>query len=363
MASPQASQGPGKKRLGGQPQCPPKVAKGSILVEVRSISALSAKKDPIAGVKVEVTAGPAKPGPQTTPGNGRVNFDGLDIGYYTVGVKIEGGLRKFYDVDPAPGPQTKGVIADRTTVYYFELRYYQIAFFVTYADNKAATGIEYELRVKKITGPAQQLDANWSAHASGVTPNEPYKEDYVPKGRYQLRLKIVTGAVWPKPQVLVGEAVDLHADVTGFDDETAGSFEIFDARNLKTAIHSVPAKVSKHAMKATWTPQASELADLKSGWIVYQAKVSKAQCFSGEAKVVSKVTYDVVDKAGKTLNTHIMFHFSGGETVETDSAAGKAEVLTPWGQSLTRLTLSSVKLSRVEFDDGKGTPQKFLLPK
>jgi hypothetical protein len=363
MGSPQPAQGQGKK-VGGAPNCGKKaVAKGSILVEVRSVSAVSARRDPVAAVKVQVTNGPDKPGPKSTDRNGRAQFDGLTTGTYTVTVSVEGGLRRYYDLDPGPGPLTKVVTENKTTSYYFQLRYYMIAFVVNYNNGKPAKGIEYQLRLKKATGADNQLAAAWADHASGVTATDPYKEDYVPKGRYQLRLKIVSGAAWPKPEVLVGEEVALHANVTGFDDDTAGSFEIYDARNLTKSIYSVPAKVSKNEMKAAWTPKAADLADLKSGWIVYQAKVAKAQCLSGEAKVVSKITYDVVDKSGATMEAHIVFHFSGGGTVEADSPGGKAEVKTPWNQVLTRLSFPGTKLSRVAFDDdGGGAARKFLLP-
>jgi hypothetical protein len=365
MSSPAQSKPQQRKKVGDPVGRCTKVAKkkGAILVEVRTYSSLKPERKPVAGVKVEVSEGPTAAGAKRTSGNGRAEFPGLEPGSYKVTIKVEGGMRRYYDLDPEPPPQSKGVVEEKTTPYYFELRSYWIAFFVTYPDGKPALGIEREVRFKKMKGAENVLDADWSVYTEGMTGKVEVLEEYIPKGRYQLRVKIVSDPVWSKTPVVLGEAVDLSATVSGFDDGAAGSFEIFDARNLAKPLHSIPAKVAADAMKVSWTPEKGQLQQLVSGWLVFQAKVSKAQAFSGEAKVVTKTVYDVVDKAGAPVDTPINFYFSGGDTADSTSAGGKAEVLIPWKQSLVRIELPKQTLSRVEVDDGEYPARKFLLPK
>lgn len=333
---------------------------GDILVEVRIYSNAKPARQPVTGVNVELKKDDASAGKGSTDSKGRVTFSGLDPGSYTVTLKIGPALARHYDVDPPPPPQTKGVIGNKTTPYYFELRYYTIGFSVTYPDGKLASKFDYELRIKKITGAQQKMDKDWSSYKTGTTGTEDYSESYVPKGRYQLRLKAVSGVVWSKPQALIGEAIDLKADASGFDDGAAGSFEIYDARNLSKSLHSVSANVASNELKATWTPDKSQLGDLKSGFIIAQAKVSSAQAFSPEIKVVTKTEYDLVDKAGNNLDGALKFHFSGGDQVDADAAGGKAQVPVPWNQTLTRVDLPDQRNSRVELQTDSGV-QKFVM--
>ncbi|HEX3880122.1 MAG TPA: carboxypeptidase-like regulatory domain-containing protein [Bryobacteraceae bacterium] len=332
---------------------------GDILVEVRIYCTADPKRKPVTGINVELKKDDANAGKGSTDSKGRVTFSGLDPGSYSVGLKIGPSLARLYDVDPPPPAQTKSVVGNKTTAYAFELRYYRIAFSVTYPDGKLAQKVDYELRLKKITGAQQTLDKDWSSYKTGSTTAEDYSEDYVPKGRYQLRLKAVSDVQLSKPQVTIGEAVDLSAEATGFDDGTAGSFEIFDARNLAKSMYSISANTAANALKASWTPDQSQLGSLKSGWIVAQAKVSSAQAFSPELKVVTKTEYDLVDKAGNNLDGRLLFHFSGGDQVDADAAGGKAQVLVPWNQTLTRIQVPDQRNSRVELQTDSGV-QKFV---
>jgi hypothetical protein len=333
---------------------------GDILIEIRIYSTANPKRKPVTGINVELKKDGANAGKGSTNSNGRVTFSGLDPGSYSVGLKIGPSLARHYDVDPPPPAQTKSVVGNKITCYYFELRYYTIAFSVTYPDGKAAPKVDYELRLKKITGAQQNLDKDWSSYKTGSTTTDDYSEDYVPKGRYQLRLKAVSDVQWSKPQLAIGEAIDLSAEVTGFDDGTAGSFEIFDARNLAKPVYSIAANAAANALKASWTPDQSQLGNLKSGWIVAQAKVSSAQAFSPELKVVTKAEYDLVDKAGNNLDGKLSFHFSGGDQVDADAAGGKAQVPIPWNQTLTRIQMPNQSNSRVELQTDSGV-QKFVL--
>lgn len=341
---------------GGQSQ--PAKQTGDIFVEIKNYSTASPKK-PVTGINIELTKDGATAGKGSTDSKGRLTFSGLDLGSYTVTLKMGPSLTRIYD--PVPPPRTKGVFASKTTTFYFELRYYSIAFSVTYPDGSKASSVAYELRQKKITGAQQIEDADWSSYKTGNTTSDDYSEDYVAKGRYQLRIKAVENVAWSKPQVLVGEAIDLTADATGMDDGTAGSFDIFDARNLAASIYSISATTAANALKATWTPSASQLTSLKSGWIVAQAKVGAVQAFSPEVKVATKTEYDVVDKAGKNLDAKLKFTFSAGDQLDADAVGGKAQVPVPWNQTVTRIDMPDQKTSRVEFATDSGT-QKFILP-
>jgi hypothetical protein len=124
-------------------------------------------------------------------------------------------------------------------------------------------------------------------------------------------------------------------------------------------MYSISANTAANALKASWTPDQSQLGSLKSGWIVAQAKVSSAQAFSPELKVVTKTEYDLVDKAGNNLDGRLLFHFSGGDQVDADAAGGKAQVLVPWNQTLTRIQVPDQRNSRVELQTDSGV-QKFV---
>lgn len=344
---------------GGEQQQPTPTT-GSLMVEVRKYSTANPTRKPLPDVNFDVTKGDAKAGNGTTDTDGRNTISGLAPAGYTVTLKIDSDLSKQYDVDPPPEPQTKTVFAGQTTPYAFELRYYNIAHTVTYPDNKPAKGFDWELRVKKITGPQQTLDQDWSAFDTGTTGDSDYSKDYVHKGRYQLRLKLASGVTWSKDQLLVGESIDLAADVTGFDDGTAGTFEIYDARNLANSIHTVQATLASNKLTASWTPAKTDLTNLKSSFVIAQAKVSSAQAFGPEIKAATKTEYDVVDTAGQPIDAQFKLHFSGGDQADANAQAGKAQVLVPWNQSVSHIEVTGWKPSRVAFDSGDSNAQKFL---
>ncbi|MBM4441710.1 MAG: carboxypeptidase regulatory-like domain-containing protein [Candidatus Rokubacteria bacterium] len=325
--------------------------KGSAMCEVLTARDGSDKTTAVADVKVELSNGPTSSPAKTTTGQGRAEFTALDAGQYTVTIKVEGPIAKFYDLDPAPAPQTRAVTTG-PTAYSFLLKSVWIGAAVTYENGAPAPGVPWILRVKKRTG--DRLAAKWSTHKEDTSTKEDYVEDYVSKGRYQLAAKVVTAPAWSETDLVVGTAVTLTAKCAWAEDETSGKFELFDVLDPATALHTLTAKAAAGKLEASWTPATDQLGSLKSGLLVFKASVGDVAAFSPVAKIGVKEKVELVDAAGTKLTKRVVLRLSNGQDVEANVNNGEVQITLPWGHAVARVSPTSVS-GRVKVEANGGT--------
>ena len=96
--------------------------KASITVQVDAVNDEDGTREGVAGVSAQLLSGPSGAPVKKTSGAGLASFPGLTPGSYEVGIKVEGGMTKFYDLIPPPVAQTKSVGGGGAQIYEFELR-------------------------------------------------------------------------------------------------------------------------------------------------------------------------------------------------------------------------------------------------
>ena len=365
-ASPKNARNGSKNVHSSKQECPLK-KKSTIVVQVDALAAKENKppsRTGISGVKAEILSGPTEPPSQKTSGAGRCTFPDLDVGSYSVGITVAGGLARYYDLEPPPPPQQKTTRPGQTANCLFELRSFWLRAKITYADGKAVKGVDFKIDRKGLQGGV--LDKNWSPHHEGPSDTDPYAEDFVPKGRYLLSFPEVSNPTWSLEKAVVAEPVDAKAEVTGIAAGTAGTIAIYDACNftkpLETLNATVAADGQAKVLKAAWTPEKAKLADLKSGSVVFEAKVGKAGVFSQPIPVVSKEKFEVADGKGTKLDATLSFYFSGGAKVDAAAAGGEAEVLAPWGQTVARISVDGHNSCGATLTEEGAAARKFQLP-
>ena len=336
----------------------------SILAEV--VSKDDEEQKVIANVKVEIdgtTAAESK----RTDNSGQALFEQLVPGTYKVSITIEEPEEAFYILDPLPEPLEQDVQPGEPKVYRFEVPYVYVEFEITYEDtDEPVTEIGYILKWKKPgedtwEDPDEGTDKEWTRNSGHIKEGKVY-EKYVRKGSYQLSLDSISEAAWGDQTVKLDESVTLTASVSGFEMETEGVFEIFDAHNLEQVLHTIKANVNEDELKASWEPAKEHLEELKSGIVVFRAKVGEAQAFSPAVPVMAKQEFELKDDEDGDIDTELVLRFSGGHEAEVTSASGKVEVEVPWGQTLSRIDLPGQKGTRVKLEDDDVPTREFLIP-
>jgi len=341
--------------------CPP--LKACIIVQVDAVNEEDGTREGVVGVSTQLLSGPSRAPVKKTTGAGLAIYTELTPGSYEVGIKVEGGMTKFYDLVPPPAAQTKSAGGGATQIYEFELRSNWIGARVWLGAGKPGKGTPFRLRVKAMK-PGGELSAAWAVQHEGKSEEKAYIEKYVPKGRYELSVVGVSEAKWGAARIVVGEAVELSAKVSGVDAGTAGTLTVYDVRDLTKAIDTVNATVAAgdggKELKGSWTPAKGKLGDLQGSEVVFEAKAGAAKGISGPVPVVVKEKFEVVDPAAKKLDGHLSLYYSGGAKVEADAAGGEVEVFAPWGQKLARIEYG-VKPCAVTFEEEGAAARGFLL--
>jgi len=341
--------------------CPP--LKACIIVQVDAVNEEDGTREGVVGVSTQLLSGPSRAPVKKTTGAGLAIYTELTPGSYEVGIKVEGGMTKFYDLVPPPAAQTKSAGGGATQIYEFELRSNWIGARVWLGAGKPGKGTPFRLRVKAMK-PSGELSAAWAVQHEGKSEEKAYIEKYVPKGRYELSVVGVSEAKWGAARIVVGEAVELSAKVSGVDAGTAGTLTVYDVRDLTKAIDTVNATVAAgdggKELKGSWTPAKGKLGDLQGSEVVFEAKAGAAKGISGPVPVVVKEKFEVVDPAAKKLDGHLSLYYSGGAKVEADAAGGEVEVFAPWGQKLARIEYG-VKPCAVTFEEEGAAARGFLL--
>lgn len=183
----------------------------------------------------------------------------------------------------------------------------------------------------------------------------------VKKGRYVFEVKTLTRATWDRPLVKIGEAVKLTASVTGFPKDTAGQFEIFDARAVgKDALATANGTVNAEAtlLEAAFTPSEEALVATKSGALVCRAKIGALHATSVAVPIHVKYEISFENAKGDPLgDTQVVVRFAGGTCVRKSSNAGKLEVWAPLGESLFSIDVAGHRGARVGITGALGDRQ------
>lgn len=179
----------------------------------------------------------------------------------------------------------------------------------------------------------------------------------VPKGSYTLKLEIVSNVqTVPADKITLGDKVKLKATVHGFDDGTAGTFEIYDAHGLGGAvIETVSSKVKRNAMEAAWKPTASKLEGIEHGAVLVQAKVGDAAAASDVIPIEVKHAFKL--KGAKSRQMKV--RFTGGHEQTFTFAGTKGECTAPLGEEILWIDLPNNKGDRVKVSEPE---LDFLIP-
>jgi hypothetical protein len=303
-----------------------------------------------------VIKGPENKGPAITGGVGMAQFNGIRCGSYTATIDVT-SLKRKYDVDPPPDGKSDSTSSDFPGMVFFTIPFHRIGFDIFYPDGKTRVkDLGYLLRRK-------QGDAPWSQIEAGTLKGEEYKKDFVPRGLYQVSVEALENPAWAKTPAVIGEAVEMRVDVSGLAAGTSGTFQILDARDVKTVLDTVSASVSANGddfeMKANWTPDANKLKDWKGSKVLFCAKAGKSAAYSAATPVRQKVKYEVVDEAGKKLDADLKLVFADGSEATGQAAGGEAEILCPFGSELRKLNVGQAEkmLIKLEADT---TPAAFF---
>ncbi len=339
----------------------PYLMSGQLLIEVVKYRAATpnAPKKPLGGVKGTVT-GATKKVPQLTTkgGDGRATSGKLTTGSHTVTLEFTDKMKETLDLDNAITTRSKDVKKRKTTPFVFQIPYNWVEYEVKYENDTWAPGFQLVFRRKKKTPLG--LEASWTVMLEGKSVEATAKEEEVPAGKYQLELKLLFAPKWSADRVVADDAIDLVASASGFDVGAAGTIEILDASDYTTVVHTLNPQVAndlgESVLKSSWTPAKGQFTNLKGGSVVFRAKIGPYLCVSDPRPVFYKEPLELKDDAGKKLTAKVKLRFSGGHTAEEDVAGGKADVLWPWAQKLTRIDLPEHKGKRFELDsDGVST--------
>jgi len=338
---------------------------GSLIAEVMTYrqGAAKPKKTALANVDVAISGLTQKP-PQKTAGNGRTTpFSGLTPGAYTVTVSGSGTMKDTYDFDNGMTSSTKEVKKGKTQSYYFEVPWFWLEHEVKYPDGKTfVEGVDWVLYHKS---PSGQTD--FTQHSTGTTAGSTISLDKIPQGQYKLLLKVVYDPSADAAEAVIGTPITLKAKISGFDVGTAGTIDICDAHAPGTALKTLNGSVSENQagqreLAISWTPAKADLADLKSGRIVFRPTVQGKSVISAPLPMLNKETYQVVDQDGANLTTNITIRFSGGHIVDERAVNGTVDIVYPWNQTVARMNFPGQNGTRISLDEGGIPTRTFSTP-
>lgn len=325
-------------------------AKGKFLVIVQGAwkgDAEDKSKHLISGMKVKLT-GPQPVGPKDTDKFGQVEFTDLKPGGYTAEIQPAAPMLQKYDLDPLPSSQSDSVTAQTPGFAVFTLPFHKIAAEVYFPNDKLVRDIGYLLRRKRPNAAA------WEIVEQGTLKGNKIAKEYIPRGVYEISLKLLEKPTWQKTPVIIDEAVEIRVRVHGFPAGKAGTFTIFDARDYSKVLDTVNATVTEShnefEMKVQWTATKAKLAALKRGAVVCQAKIDSAEAYSAEAPVFLKTKYEVVDEDGTKLDSKLQVVFASGHTADADAKAGEAEILEPFGQEVRLIKVGAGDKKLVDWE-------------
>jgi len=345
-------------------KCPDK---GKLVAEVITYRAgtKKLKQEGFSGVNIKVD-GPTKTANQTTGKDGLTPVvGGLDVGGYTLTLEPSASQKEEYDFEHSTITDNKTVECDKTQSYHFEVPYHWLDYEVFYPDKKTfAVGIEYVLRLKKPVKDAK-FDPYAKDTGGGKTGDKRVELEKVPVGRYKLDLKLVYDAVWGDPdkdkEVVIDKAIDLK------DPGVKGSIEMYDVQALSDKLLAIDVTVvedDKHqrGLKTSWTATKDNLKNLKSGTIMFRATVGASATWSAPMPVLLKEKYQVVDQAGKKLDTSLELRTSGGAVIKAAAAGGEAEIQRPWNDPVVRIELPEQKGKHIAFEADGAAARSFSMP-
>ncbi len=315
-------------------------AKGSAVVNVVTTKESYGSETGIVQVDVSLS-GPTPVDDTETRGGGRAQFTGLDPGDYTASITFNARIGKFYDLRTPPASQVKSIDVADTEIYLFKVPFKNtIKFIITYDDKgetggTRAEGMGYALNLRK-----PEAD-DWEKLSEGDLTNGEVFEEYIPHGSYKLSLKLIREPSWCGETVKIGEPCELSALVYGFESGTDGRFEIVDARDPSTVLHSLNGRIDDDGatLKAEWTPEAGQLDKLEHAYVMFRVSVGTATLLSKPMEVKQKAGIEVSDDKGTALDTTVVLRFSDGSRSDVTSSGGKAEAPVPWGVSLSGIDL------------------------
>lgn len=310
-----------------------KKTKGLINVEVRAHKALVPNPDkPVAKVTANVQ-GPDCPPPGVngvTLADGRKGFGPYQLGNYTVDLVFPPDIQDRYDLPTYPVvAQTKALVGGIATQYLFLVVWHWITFEVRDLANRPLDGLDYRLQYQAPVGNA------WNQiEAQKVPGNGNIEKVEIRRGQYKLQIPSLTNPAWSNRSMVTGTAVTLTADASGLDAGSAGAFQILDAFDFGTVVHTIPGTVQAGGpgliLQATWTPQAAQLGALKQSRVVFRAKAGGAEVLSGRGTIQESVNVPVAYGDGSAIVAQVSVYFSDGTTTTGNSGGGQLTTLWPW---------------------------------
>ncbi|MBT7304493.1 MAG: hypothetical protein HN849_33480 [Victivallales bacterium] len=244
---------------------------------------------------------------------------GLKPGPYRVSLKVPGKKPSEYGIE---GSVDISLPAGCEDTFTFRIRPCWIEFIVTDQFNDRVSGVEYVL-----VYPEEKKTKKGQLKEGRV------REDG-PPGIYQLFLKYISYAAWDEIPLEIDKKVKLKAAVTGFDEGTAVTFDIYDSLDLRAGpVDTVTAKLGKKPhVEVEWTPTAEKLKNATSGALVFTVRAGKSQAVSpiGPVHVAHKITVQI---DGKPATTNVVLHLTR-DRIQASVTDGKWEAKVPWGQTL-----------------------------
>jgi hypothetical protein len=288
--------------------------------KIRVLHANDDKPVPDVEVKLSGTA-PCNLGTTTKGGLAQVGKKdrGLKPGPYRVSLKVPGKKPSEYTIE---GGVDISLPAGCEDTFTFRIRPSWIEFIVTDQFNDRVSGVEYVL-----VYPEEKKTKKGQLKEGRV------REDG-PPGIYQLLLKYISYAAWDEIPLVIDKKAKLRAAITGFDEGTTVTFDIYDSLDLRAGpVDTVTAKLGKKPhVEVEWTPTAAKLKSTTSGALVFTVRAGKSQAVSpiGPVHVLQKVTVQV---DGKPATTNVVLHLTR-DRVQASVVDGKWEAKVPWGQTL-----------------------------
>jgi len=253
------------------------------------------------------------------------------------------------------------VEAASTKTFPFVVRKYYIKFQVKDQFGDAVSAAGYLLTYPKGKDPE-----SGNLEETGLV-----EKDQVPKGDHTFAVKTIYGLSWGAAgeagatKLTVGTAGKLSAKLSGFANGTDVTFQIFDAckpsgEPLDTATGKVKGDTSA---EADWTPDAGKLKDVKSGRLVFVAKVDSQQEISAPVPIEAKQTFQVTGPDSHPLATSLVLKFTGGLEIPGNSENGKLEAAVPLGQTLLSIGLPDQQGAPGTYKPPGGAESAFRVPK
>ncbi len=106
------------------------------------------------------------------------------------------------------------------------------------------SGVDY-----KLTDTEEQVSEN------NLRIDGKVRRDNIKDGEAEIALRSVIGAKWSKDKASVGDKIKLTAKVTGFDEGTAGTIQIFkkDFKGADTVVYETQVKCQSEKAETEWT--------------------------------------------------------------------------------------------------------------